>query len=300
MERTRILVLLILALSLGQFVTVSVTAEVLAPPPLSPQTGANTQYGNSWLMLKRISDSSGSPKTEDGLGLNYIYDLGGDFSLFGWQNTTILGMVRMMFISEQPKDWSTNTWLIDSSAVVIEQYIRVGYTFSNGTWVSLGFHHNSKHDLDRTRRRTPIHDTLRLDVQWPIIQGDWGFSPWFLGLSSRMEYALEPVFQFDAPEPYKGGLFLDADFQPVQLPNGVDLFTSGRLSVIRNEVQETRFTDVDWLIRGGLRYQRPKGGVSLFGEIHRLHDDWLTRDSIGPERPVEPWTLVSLGILIWR
>lgn len=292
-------------------------AEVLAPPPLPVERlvpgGGLSAGGTSWLLLRRITDASGAPQRSGGSSHNYDYDLGGDFTFRATDRVGVHGMVRMIFGSEHPVGWSDNTWLIDSASIVVEQYLRASLVTGVGV-VSLGFHHNSKHDLDRGRRRTPIHDSLRLDWRSPPIAGlhapDLG---WTAAVAARAEYGLPQVFQSETPEPYAGGLYLHTAVEPLVYRERFALFADARLSIIANSLDAERWVDLDWLMRLGARRGARLGdrsaadgagdrriGVAFFLEVHRLNDDWRTFDSIGPDRSIDPWTLVSVGLLVWR
>lgn len=294
------------------------SAEVLAPPPLPIDvlvpSGATSPSGTSWLLLRRTTDASGAPKRDGGSSHNYDYDLGVDFTFLtagcggsdGTGRFGVHGMVRMIFESEQPTGWSENTWLIDSASIVVEQSLRVSVGTGLGV-LALGFHHNSKHDLDRGRRRTPIHDAIRFDWRSPVFASLYAPAlGWTAGVSARGEYALPPIFQSETPEPYAGGVYLHVTLEPVVYDDRIAVFVEGRLAVIANSLGDERWLEFDRLFRVGVRTGgspvdgRRRVGYGVFFEVHHLNDDWRTLDSIGPDRLIAPWTLVSVGVMAWR
>jgi hypothetical protein len=267
-------------------------AEVLLPPP-NPFDTASGEDGllpeaDTWLDLKRFSDGSGEPHH------NYHYQLGGRFTIFRSGATSVDGELRMIFQSMQP-GWSENNWLIDSSAIIVGQTLRGRYELAEG-WLGAYFHHNSKHDLDRGRRRTPIHDVLALEAGSELLP-ELAAEGWLLSGVATLEYALEPLFQLEAVEPYAGGLFLEGDL--ARRIGGAPLtpFANLRAALIRNTISDAAWWDFDYAIRLGLRFPGSAQFLAVYGEVQRLSDDWVTRSEIGPEREFGPWTLLSLGIL---
>jgi len=271
-------------------------AEVLAPPPV-PEHPFHGEDGvlpdaTTWLSLQRFTEGSGDPDH------NYHYDLGSRFVFWRGDPFSVEGEIRMIFQSEMPSDWSDNPWLIDSSALVVGQTLRARYRIGDGSILGY-FHHNSKHDLDRKRRRTPIHDAVGVKGISPLWKGEHPLDrsgEWAAWLTGRLEYALEPVFQMDEPEPYDGGVYLQADVEPWILDDLVTVFGTGRLSLLRGSVDDDAYWDLDYVARLGVRTPRRDRGIAVYGQVHRLHDDWRDDDSRGPDREQDPWTLVGVGI----
>ncbi len=274
----------------------------LPPPDLPPSTGTMVD-GSSWLALRRFTDASGSPRTRGESGHNYHYDLGSDFVVWRGGALQVEGMVRMLILSTQPEGWSDNTWLLDLSALVVEQNLRVRRQVGP-VGIGVGFHHNSKHDVDREIRRIPIHDTLRLELDTPVFRGVYGRSDttgWQVWSRLRSEYALEPVFQVNVPENYAGGFALEIFGEPWIRSGRFAAFVDASSSLLLYQNDDgRRDADLDWLIRGGLRFGSTRRSVAVFADVQRLHDDWKTNASRGPGRSTEPWTLISVGVAFRR
>ena len=313
---------------LGIFV-LSTYAEVLAPPPLPPDLGvfrgapirlgsqtdtttpelftqnshdvSQPLLGSSWIVLKRFTDASGAPRLPNNTSHNYNYDLGAHLVFWNPAPFSLEGMVRMIITSEHP-DWGdSNTWLLNLSSAIIEQNLMVRMALGGGS-IELGFHHNSKHDLDRALRRVPIHDTLRLTGFAPRFVGNWGSLPlgWQFTGDLRFEYALEPIFQEEVPEPFAGGIFANLDSDFLILPNGFRFFLNTRLALLANRFNGGSSWDVDWQVRTGLRIPTRTGGLGTFLEVQRLTDDWVNPNSKAPNRNTEPWRLIGIGIMFWQ
>lgn len=274
----------------------------LPPPEPGPARGVMVD-GTSWLALRRFTDDSGRPRTAGESGHNYHYDLGSDFVVWRGNALQVEGMVRMLILSTQPDGWSDNTWLLDLSALIVEQNLRVRRQVGP-VGIGLGFHHNSKHDVDREIRRIPIHDTIRLELDTPVFHGVYaasGDASWRFWSRLRAEYALEPVFQVNARENYSGGLSLEVFGEPWIHASGIAAFVDTSTSLLLYQDDDgLSSADVDWLVRGGMRIGSEDRSVAVFADVQRLHDDWKSNASRGPGRSTEPWTLMSAGVSFRR
>ncbi|TVQ23002.1 MAG: hypothetical protein EA383_14760 [Spirochaetaceae bacterium] len=304
-------VILFLGLALLLAGATAVHAQVLSLPPgervrlpdpaAAPQKGLMVD-GRSWLSLRRFTDASGAAQPQVGQGHNYHYDLGSDFVLWRGSGLQVEGMVRKIIISSAPGG-DDSTWLISLSSVIIEQNIRLR-TQLGPVGVGLGFHHNSGHELDRTRRRTPIHDTLRLELDTPVFRGTYGYAEkpgWRVWSRFISEYAMDTIFQEVAPEYYAGGLFLEIFSEPwIHSDTVAAFFDAAAGLLIQVDDDDERGADLDWLLRGGLRFGSEARSIALFADVQRLHDDWKADASRGPGRETEPWTLMGFGVSFRR
>lgn len=288
----------------AQVLSLPAAERVRLPEPGAPSEEGLMVDGTAWLSVRRFTDGSGIPIDPDVAGHNYHYEAGTDFVLWRGPRLQVEGMVRMMVLSTQPEGWSDNTWFLDLSAFIVEQNLRVR-TQAGPVGLGLGFHHNSKHDVDRPRRRTPIHDTLRLELDTPLFRGthEWAGAPsasWRAWSRLMAEYALEPVFQVEDDEFFAGGLFLEVFSEPWIFSDNAALFADAAAGLLVNTADNESETDFDWLLRAGLRLGPEPRSVAIFGDVQRLHDDWKANASRGPGRETEPWTLIGFGVSFRR
>ncbi len=273
------------------------------PHPTEPAELGLMVDGTSWLSLRRFTDASGAAQPQVGKGHNYHYDLGSDFVLWRGSGLQVEGMVRKIIQSSAPGG-DDSTWLISLSSVIIEQNLRLR-TSLGPVGLGFGFHHNSGHELDRPRRRTPIHDTLRLELDTPLFRGthEWGGVPgasWRAWSRLMAEYALEPVFQVEDDEFYAGGLFLEVFSEPWIFSDNAALIIDAAAGLLVNTADNESETDFDWLLRGGVRFGSEAHSIAFFADVQRLHDDWKADASRGPGRETEPWTLMGFGVSFRR
>ncbi len=287
----------------AQVLSLPAAERVRLPEPGAPSEEGLMVDGTAWLSLRRFTDSSGEAQPHVGQGHNYHYDLGSDFVLWRGPRFQIEGMVRKIIQSSAPGG-DDSTWLISLSSVIIEQNLRLR-TRLGPVGLGFGFHHNSGHELDRPRRRTPIHDTLRLELDTPLFRGthEWAGVPgtgWRAWSRLMAEYALEPVFQVEDDEFFAGGLFLEVFSEPWIFSDNAALFADAAAGLLVNTADNESETDFDWLFRAGLRLGSEPRSVAIFGDVQRLHDDWKANASRGPGRETEPWTLIGFGVSFRR
>ncbi len=223
---------------------------------------------------------------------------------------SIEGEGRLMYQSEPP---APGSWLMDASAFVSDLTVRARVIWGGGS-LGVFYRNDCKHDLDESSRRLVIHDALGVEAVSPILEGTYRRGPgeegsppdaaeakaprWAGWLSGRVELAAPILFEpADSPEPYRAGAYGQLDLEPLILRNGITLFSTLRAGARYNRdpfADEEPYLHMDYIARLGIRGPRREGHAALFVEAHRLHDDWITEETIGAD--TEPLHLLSIGL----
>ncbi|WP_455381165.1 hypothetical protein [Salinispira pacifica] len=268
----------------------SLWAQAIIPPPvpLYPVFGRTTLFpaADVWLSLNQY------PTNLQYQPFRWIFDTGTSLPILRAPGFELEGASRLIF-RFQPAAGSE--WMFYASDLItnleLQGWFRIG-----GLDLGVGYRHDCKHDVEQSRGRLIILDSVALSVTHHPIELNLGRSQHMrlYGVADAV-LALPTIFQAGPAEPERfridGRIHLDA----LELGSSATLFAEGgaALSIRSTEtgVAGIEPLNLDWHVRIGVHAPSASHGASLYLQVERLTDPWTLPEAI-------PVTLFSIGLTL--